>query len=108
MSRHAGMSVRRLFADSGYDAEWLHRFCREGHGIESWIPPVLHRADGRVGGRWRSESAEHLPPDYSQRSGVESVVSGLKRRLGSLTAAHLPDMHLREAPLKALVWSIRR
>jgi hypothetical protein len=50
------LRVGHLYADAGYDAEWVHEQCR-GAGICSWIPPVKHRADGAVGAiggrRWR-------------------------------------------------------
>src|SRR3984957_6158251 len=43
-----------LYADAGYDAEWVHMQCREEWGVESVIKPAKHGADGRRNGVWRS------------------------------------------------------
>ena len=43
-----------LYADAGYDAEWVHVQCREEWGPESVIKPAVHRADGKRNGIWRS------------------------------------------------------
>lgn len=107
-ARGAGHAIERLLADAGYDAEWIHRFCREQHGIASWIPPVVHRKDGRVGGRWRQESLAHLPADFGLRWHVESAISALKRMFGSALRARKPRAQLREVVLRALTWSIHR
>jgi hypothetical protein len=50
----AAVTPPALFADAGYDAEWVHEFCRDRWGVASWIPPVKHRADGSLGGHHRS------------------------------------------------------
>lgn len=44
-----------LYADAGYDAEWVHAYCREKWGVRSYIPPAVHRRDGGVNGRYRSQ-----------------------------------------------------
>jgi hypothetical protein len=86
--------VGQLYADAGYDAEWVHEQCR-GAGICSWIPPVKHRADGVVGGHWRAQMAQGLPQHYGRRWAAESFISGLKRvvgaRLHALVDRRLPD-----------------
>jgi len=41
----------KLYADAGYDAEWIHEHCREQWGVESVIPAVPRRADGTGGGK---------------------------------------------------------
>lgn len=107
-SRISGQRIGRLLADKGYDAEWIHRSCRERHGIESWIDPVVHRKDGLVGGRWRRHCFTHRPADFGQRWQVESTISGLKRRMGNTIAARGAQMQRREIVLKALAWSIHR
>ena len=68
-SQVAGRRIGRLLADKGYDAEWIHRTCREEHGIESWIAPVIHRKDGRVGGRWRQHCLGRIVPPTSDSAG---------------------------------------
>ena len=105
-AKGAGQKIERLLADAGYDAEWVHCLCREQHGIASWIPPVIHRKDGRVGGRWRQESLAHLPADFGLRWHVETAISGLKRM--SALRARKPLAQLRQVVLKALTWSIHR
>lgn len=100
----------RLFADAGYDAEWIHVHCREDWGVESVIPPVQRRADGKIGGKWRSQMA----PEYLRQAGfgrrwaVESFFSALKRTMGSALSARKPDQMLAEAAFKVLAYTLRR
>ncbi|MGH8712067.1 MAG: transposase [Burkholderiales bacterium] len=105
---HARLRVRDLYADAGYDAEWVHVWCREVAGIRSWIPPVVHRADGTVGGYWRGRMAKGLPPRYGRRWAAESFMSGMKRVVGPWLRARLPQRQLSEALLKVLAYSIHR
>ena len=102
------LRVRELYADAGYDAEWVHVWCREGVGIRSWIPLAVRRADGTVGGYWRSRMARGLPPRYGRRWAAESFMSGLKRVVGPWLRSRRPQQQLREALLKALAYSIHR
>jgi hypothetical protein len=75
-----------LVADAGYDAAWVHEFCRERWRVSSWIPLAVRSGDGQVRGRWRSRMRE-MPKVYRQRWHVESFLSGLKRTTGwQLTA----------------------
>jgi hypothetical protein len=48
----------RLLADADNDAEWGHALCRGEYGVKSFIPPVVHRSDGVVGGKYRSQMTE--------------------------------------------------
>jgi Transposase DDE domain len=100
----------RLYADAGYDAEWLHEFCREQWGVESVIPAVPRRADGTAGGKWRSQmTAQYLQQaGFGRRWGVESFFSALKRTMGSALNARRPDQMLTEAALKVLAYTLRR
>ena len=99
-----------LYADAGYDAEWIHKECREQWRVASFIPPVTRRADGTWGGKWRSQmNAEYLKTHgYGRRWGVESFFSGLKRTTGSTLRARLPTQLLAEASLKVLAYTLRR
>jgi hypothetical protein len=100
----------RLFADAGYDAEWIHVQCRENWGVESVIPPIQRRADGQVGGKWRSQ----MKPEYLKKAGfgrrwaVESFFSALKRTMGSTLSARKPHQMLAEAAFKVLAYTLRR
>ena len=105
-----GVRPAKLYADRGYDAEWFHECCREQWGVPVLIPPVHRRADGSVGGRWRSQmTAEHLQQEgYSSRWKVESFFSALKRTMGGGLSARRPDQMLCEATIKVLAYALRR
>ena len=99
-----------LYADAGYDAEWIHAQCRDQWGVESVIKPVNQRADGTRSGRYRAEmSAEHLKQRrYGRRWAAESFFSGLKRTMGSALLARRTDQMLAEAAFRVLAYALRR
>jgi hypothetical protein len=96
-----------LYADAGYDAEWVHQTCRMGWGVRSLIPPAVVRADGTAGGFWRSRMTD-LPPRYGKRWHAESFMSGLKRTTGSTLAARSEHALFTEAALRVLAYALRR
>lgn len=100
----------RVFADAGYDAEWIHEYCREDWQVESIINPVMHRSDGTLTGQYRSQMTPETlkAKGYGRRWLVESFMSGLKRTTGAaLSARH--DMSLRaEAAFRVLAYALRR
>jgi hypothetical protein len=100
----------RLYADAGYDAEWIHVQCREPWGVESVIKPKGQRADGRRNGKWRAGmSPEHLQArHYGRRWAVESFFSGLKRTMGATLSARRPAQQLAEAAFRVLAYALRR
>ena len=100
----------KLYADAGYDAEWIHEHCREQWGVASVIPAVPRRADGTAGGKWRSQmTPEYVRKEgYTRRWSVESFFSALKRTVGSSLSARRPDQMLAEAALKVLAYTLRR
>jgi transposase len=100
----------KLYADAGYDAEWIHEHCRQQWGVTSVIPAVQRRADGGIGGRWRAQmTSEYLEQaGYSRRWKVESYFSALKRTMGSTLSARRPDQMVAEAALKVLAYALRR
>jgi len=100
----------RLYADAGYDAEWIHEQCREHWGVESIIPAVPRRADGTAGGKWRSQmTPEYLQQThYNRRWAVETFFSALKRTMGSALSARRPDQMVAEAAFKVLAYALRR
>jgi len=101
---------KTLFADAGYDAEWVHRFCREDWQVESVIKPAVHRTDGGLNGKYRSEmTAETLQEKgYGRRWLVESFMSGLKRTTGSTLSARKERSLFVEAALRVLAYALRR
>lgn len=99
-----------LFADAGYDAEWMHEYCRDGWGVTSWIKPVKHRSDGTLGGKHRSKMTKRRLKrhGYGRRWHVESFISGLKRTTGSTLTARKPTALFIEAALRVLAYACRR
>lgn len=100
----------KLYADAGYDAEWIHEQCRQQWGVTSVIPAIQRRSDGGVGGQWRAQmTPEYLEKEgYSRRWKVESFFSALKRTMGSTLSARRPDQMVAEAALKVLAYALRR
>lgn len=107
---HAAIQPEKLYADAGYDAEWVHEYCREKWKVKSFIPPAVHRQDGTVGGKYRSQmTPERLKRNhYSRRWTVESFMSALKRTTGSMLLARKPEALLVEAAVRVLAYAIRR
>jgi len=108
-AQQAGMPDT-LYADAGYDAEWVHVQCREEWGVESVIKPAVHRADGKLGGLWRSGMTQKYLKrmEYGRRWAVESFFSGLKRTMGSMLTSRKPDQLLAEAAFRVLAYTLRR
>jgi hypothetical protein len=106
----AAMQPRTLFADAGYDAEWVHEYCRNDWGVASWIPPAVHREDGTVNGKYRSQmTPRRLKRNgYTKRWIVESFMSGLKRTTGSMLNARQQATLFVEAGLRVLAYALRR
>lgn len=99
-----------LYADAGYDADWVHQFCRETWSVESIIKPAVHRSDGGLNGVYRPEMTEdHLKSrNYGRRWLVESFMSGLKRTTGSALTARSQGALFVEAALRVLAYAFRR
>lgn len=99
-----------LYADAGYDAEWIHQQCRESWKVESIIKAYMQRADGTRSGRWRSQmSAQHLKERaYGKRWAVETFFSGMKRKVGSTLSSRNTATQLAEAACKLLAYAIFR
>jgi hypothetical protein len=99
-----------LFADAGYDANWIHQECREHWGVHSVIAAVPRREDGTLGGTWRAQMTPQYLREhgYGQRWAVESYWSALKRTMGSTLSARRPQQMLAEAACKVLAYALRR
>src|SRR5579863_7561886 len=100
----------KVYADAGYDAEWIHVQCREQWGVQSIIKPAVHRADGQRSGHWRSGMSEEYlkQKGYGRRWAVESFFSALKRTMGSTLTSRKPNQLLAEAAFKVLAYTLRR
>jgi hypothetical protein len=100
----------KLYADAGYDAEWVHEQCRLNWGVESVIKPARAAADGTRRGFWRGGMSEKYltRKGYGRRWAVESFFSALKRTMGSMLNARKPQQLLAEAAFKVLAYTLRR
>ena len=98
---------RVLYADKGYDAEWLHELCRYGMGTASYVPPVVKTRDGSIQTTLRGLMTR-LPAGYGRRWHAESFFSAMKRMFGDKLTSLTQPMRQREALLKALVYSLHR
>ena len=100
----------KLFADAGYDGQWVHEHCREKWGVHSVIKPVIHRKDGKPGGKYRCEMTKRRlkKEGYGRRWHIESFISGMKRLCGSALSAR-KDLYLRrQAALRVLAYALHR
>jgi hypothetical protein len=100
----------KLYADAGYDAEWIHDQVRLEWGVESVIKPAVHRADGKRNGFWRSGMSQRYlkRKGYGSRWAVETFFSGLKRTMGSMLTSRKPNQLLAEAAFRVLAYTLRR
>jgi len=104
------LDIDRLLADGGYDAERNHVLARETLGIRSTVINLNRRGRGPGGKirrrKWaktkyrRQMYRRFLKLVYRQRWQIESVISRLKRRLGSVLkgrtdAAKERDCHMK-------------
>lgn len=79
----ATRNVNKLFADTGYDAESLHRYCLE-RKIQTIIKP---RKNVKRGWARRRQMKNYSERDYHQRSLIESGFGSLKRKYGGSVMA---------------------
>jgi hypothetical protein len=87
----------KVAGDSGFDSEANHRLARRDLNLVSLIPPDSGRPrkGGPAGGRWRrhmerllATKASRKRCGYTQRWQSETVISMLKRNLGSALRGH--------------------
>lgn len=104
----ANISIKTLLADAGYDAEHTHEFAREKCGVTTIIPALIGRPTKRLPrGKWRRIMATDFDEEtYGQRWQVETVISMLKRKLGSALRARKYHSQCRELRLKAITLNI--
>jgi hypothetical protein len=97
-----------LTADAGYDSESNHRMCRDERGIRTLIPPRHGRpTDKPASGHYRRLMQTRFDKRrYGQRWQVETVVSMIKRRLGSATTGRSYWSRRRDLMLMVLAHNI--
>lgn len=98
-----------LLADAGYDTEANHLHARETHGIRMVIPATHGKQSDRLPRRgfYRRLMRTCFPADlYRQRWQVETVMSMLKRNLGSCLRSRTYWSQGREILLRLLTHNI--
>jgi hypothetical protein len=105
--RRAGIGT--LLGDSDLDAEWVHVAGRERR-VRTIIPTNRGRpTDKPPTGRWRrrmKQSFSRYKRRYGQRWQAETVVSMVKRRLGSALRARRHYSRCREIVLRAITHNV--
>jgi len=98
------LDIDRLLADSGYDAEANHHMAREHLGIRSTVIALNRRGSRKwPKQRYRRQMIRRFHRrKFGQRWQVESVISRLKRRLGSALRGRNDESRQRESHLKVL------
>ena len=74
---------KKIIADKGYDAEWLHKFCLE-NGIQTCIP--IRNFGHAIHKMWslrRKQAKQIKQKTYGRREIVESVIGAIKRKFGT-------------------------
>jgi hypothetical protein len=97
--------IDRLLADAGYDGEHNHALARERLGIRSTVIALNRRRAGRKWphSRYRRQMKRRFHRrKYGQRWQCESVISRIKRRLGSSLAGRSHASRCRESLLKVI------
>jgi hypothetical protein len=100
--------LQTLYADAGYDAEWVHVVGREMLDVRTVIPAGIGRpTDKPPTGDYRRLMSQRLHLTcYGQRWQDETVFSMIKRRLGSAVNAHTYWSQCRALLLKAVTHNI--
>ena len=96
----------KLVADKGYDAEWLHNYCRD-RGIKAVIP-IRNYGKPRVGvTRLRYTSMKSFRKQtYHRREMVESVFGAFKRKFGASVSCLSAQTRRAEVYCRAIAHNI--
>ena len=103
------LPIKTLLADSGYDSEPNHQFCREQLGITSTVIAVNDRnlKYGKTSGHFRKLMKYRFPKrKYRQRWQIESMFSRFKRRLGYALTARSNQSRSVECLLRVLTYNL--
>lgn len=106
--------IKNLAADAGYDGEANHVHARQTYGMRTIIPPTIGRQSAAMPRtKYRRLMRTNWPQVlYGQRWQVETVMSMLKRNLGSALRARSYWSQCREIMLRLfthnvmIVWSV--
>lgn len=98
----------RQWGDRAYDSERVHAYAHEQWGVRSYAPLIRRNGDGRVvRGRYRPKMRRR-PRDYGRRWTAESLMSALKRTVGSALTSRRDHTLRAEAALRVVTYAIRR
>ncbi|HEY1685712.1 MAG TPA: transposase, partial [Tepidisphaeraceae bacterium] len=101
------VGIHTILADAGYDTESNHRFARDGCNVRSVIPPLHGRPTDKLpSGRHRRAMRFFFDFRYGQRWQIETVMSMIKRNLGSFVAARSDRARSAEVMLKVLTHNL--
>ena len=100
--------IETLLADAGYDSESLHVHARGAHGAKTIIPPTRGRPTDKLPkSKWRKRMATHFDHQkYGQRWQIETVISMIKRQLGSALRSRKTRTQNRETHLRAITHNV--
>jgi transposase len=101
-------NVNTVLADAGLDSESAHCYARQTCGMRTLIPPTRGRPTEKLpSGRWRRVMATRFNKQkYGQRWQVETLISMIKRMLGSALRARKYWTQNREIVLRVLTHNI--
>lgn len=102
------VKFKGLAADAGYDAEWVHVFCREELGF-TWtaIKPKMVKSRILPKTRYRRLMRTHFPKaKYRMRAQVEGTFSRFKRRLGSTLRSKSWTTQVNEILLRVMTYNL--
>jgi hypothetical protein len=95
--------IKKLFGDTAYDAENLHEYCYYNN-IQTIIKP---RKNVLRGFYRKRQMKGYTEEEYHQRSLIEAVQGGMKRKYGGYTLAkHIKAIKV-EAYCKAIAYNLR-
>lgn len=102
------LPVDRLLGDAGYDSEEHHRLCRQELGIRSTLFALNARGcPRRPRTRYRRQMYDRFPRRvFGQRWQVESVISRMKRHLGSSLRSRRAETRGYECLLRVLTHNL--
>jgi hypothetical protein len=103
------MQIETLLADSGFDSEENHRFCRNEASIRAAVIEINARnlKYGKIGGFYRRLMWRNFPrKKFRQRWQVESVFSRFKRRLGYALRARTDNSRSSECLLRVPTYNL--
>lgn len=97
---------KKLIADKGYDAEWVHQFCKE-KGIFAVIPiRNCKKARHNNYSLRRLSQKEWTQKTYGRREMVESAFSAIKRKFGASVSSITIHKMRTEMYLRAIAHNI--